>query len=117
MSNSVDFNIDNDLNLDKATEALSDAEPNALMDILEMIGQRTDEIIPFEEGTLMRSKVIRVNGNQGAIGYDTPYAIKQHEDCTLDHPGGRKCKYLERTVKGNRDAVQEIWRRKFGDVF
>ena len=117
MSNSVDFNIDNDLDLDKAVEALNDEKPKALMDILEMIGQRTDEIIPFEEGTLMRSKVIRVNGNQGAIGYDTPYAIKQHEDCTLSHPHGRQCKYLERTVKSNRNAVQEIWRRKFGSAF
>ena len=117
MSNSVDFNIDNDLDLDKATEALSDAEPNALMDILEMIGQRTDDVIPFQYGTLMRSKVIRVDDDHGAIGYDTPYAIKQHEDCTLSHPSGRKCKYLERTVKGNRDALGEIWRRKFGDAF
>ena len=30
------------------------------------------------------------------IGYNTPYALKQHEDLTLNHPKpGTKAKYLE----------------------
>ena len=30
-----------------------------------------------------------------AVSYDTPYAIRQHEDLSYKHDAGRKAKYLE----------------------
>lgn len=48
------------------------------------------------------------------VGYDTPYAIKQHEDLTLRHPDprnplsvpGRKPKYLEDPFNENKAKYQ-----------
>ncbi len=113
----LDFN--NDLDLDKAADAIHDDAPGAITDIMEYIGERTDAVIPHDEGTLMRSKVIEVDDQrlQGAIGYDTPYAIRQHEDCSLSHTGGRKCKYLEGTVKNEQEMIQQLLKKKFGGLF
>jgi hypothetical protein len=53
--------------------------------------------VPLETGTLERSGVATVDeaNLQAAVSYDTPYAVRQHEDLTLDHDRGRKAKYLE----------------------
>jgi hypothetical protein len=53
--------------------------------------------VPIEEGTLERSGVASVDeaSLRGAVSYDTPYAVRQHEDLTLRHDPGRKAKYLE----------------------
>jgi len=116
---SLNFDIDNDIDFDLAANSLNDDIPGALRDILEVIGERTDDVIPFEIGTLQGSKDMDVDekNNEGAIGYDTPYAIKQHEDCSLSHDQGRKCKYLERTVKKHQDTFKKIWEKKFGGLF
>jgi len=32
------------------------------------------------------------------VAYDTPYAVRQHEDTRLRHDAGRRAKWLERTA-------------------
>lgn len=61
--------------------------------------------VPLAEGTLQRSGTIDDDFPNGrvVISYNTPYALKQHEDMRLRHPDptnpksatGRKAKYLE----------------------
>lgn len=52
--------------------------------------------VPLEEGTLERSGRVDVDGLEGSISYDTPYAVIQHEALDFHHPvPGRKAKYLE----------------------
>lgn len=53
--------------------------------------------VPLDEGTLSRSGRVDSNGSEARAGvsYDTPYARRQHEDMSLNHPGGRKAKYVE----------------------
>lgn len=55
-------------------------------------------IVPLDEATLQRSGVASVDeaALAAAVSYDTPYAVRQHEDETLRHPGGRQAKYLEK---------------------
>lgn len=67
-------------------------------------------MVPIEEGTLERSGSASVDEGKlrGAVSYDTPYAVVQHEDLTLQHDAGRTAKYLERALTGEASTVGEI---------
>ena len=61
--------------------------------------------VPLATGTLARSGTVTdfPSRNEVYVSYNTPYAVRQHEDLTLRHPDprnpistpGRKAKYLE----------------------
>lgn len=55
------------------------------------------KIVPHEEGTLERSGTASVDPDKltAAVSFDTPYAVRQHEDLSLKHNAGRRAKYLE----------------------
>lgn len=55
------------------------------------------KLVPHEEGTLERSGAVVVHPDELAVtvSYDTPYAVRQHEDLSLKHDDGRQAKYLE----------------------
>jgi hypothetical protein len=63
--------------------------------ILEVSNKR----VPIEEGTLERSgKVtseVTETGARAAISYNTPYAVRQHEEMDYHHDKGRSAKFLE----------------------
>lgn len=63
---------------------------------------------PFEEGTLERSGSASSDGLRGAVTYDTPYAVKQHEDLTLHHKGKGQAKYLESAGTSERRTIAQI---------
>jgi len=42
------------------------------------------------------------------ISFNTPYARRQHEDLTLNHPRGGKAKYLEDPFKRNAKKVERL---------
>lgn len=67
-------------------------------------------IVPIEEGTLERSGVGTVDERTltGAVSYDTPYAVYQHERLDLRHDAGRTAKYLERPMREQAQRVGEI---------
>lgn len=66
--------------------------------------------VPIEEGTLERSGVASVDeaNLRAAVSYDTVYAVRQHEDMTLKHDAGRKAKYLEDALNGQRAEIARI---------
>lgn len=66
--------------------------------------------VPIEEATLERSgKTSHDPGNLvSAVSFDTPYAVVQHEDMTLQHDAGRTPKYLENAMNGRRATVAGI---------
>ncbi|MFJ6748273.1 hypothetical protein ACIQNI_08790 [Streptomyces sp. NPDC091266] len=53
--------------------------------------------VPLDEGPLERSGVATVDEDEltAAISYDTPYAVRQHEELSYRHAPGRTAKYLE----------------------
>ena len=55
------------------------------------------EQVPFDQGPLRDSGVVDVadDGSAGTVSYDTPYAVRQHEELGYRHQCGRKAKYLE----------------------
>jgi hypothetical protein len=52
-------------------------------------------LAPIEEGTLIRSSGVDVDGDRASVYYDTVYAARQHEELTWRHDPGRQAKYLE----------------------
>lgn len=52
-------------------------------------------VVPIEEGTLERSGAVAMDGLEGAVSYDGPYAVRQHEELDWRHDPGRQAKYLE----------------------
>lgn len=66
--------------------------------------------VPIEEGTLERSGTATVDEQAltGAVAYDTPYAVRQHEDMTLRHDAGRGPKYLEQPLNEEAATMQQI---------
>lgn len=66
--------------------------------------------VPIEEGTLERSGTATVDERQmaAAVAYDTPYAVRQHEDLNLRHDAGRKAKYLEDPMNTERQTMLEL---------
>jgi hypothetical protein len=88
----------------QVTKRMHDAAAQALSDIAEDDLRETLLVVPIEEGTLGRSGFVEVDtGNLTAqVAFDTPYALRQHEDPTLRHDAGRKDHFLEDTVEQNR---------------
>lgn len=69
----------------------------------------SNERVPHEDGDLERSGAVgQDDEGRTSISYDTPYAVKQHEDTSLHHDAGRQAKYLESALASERDAVLNI---------
>lgn len=58
---------------------------------------------PVKEGTLRGSgqiqRVVTSSGVDFEVAFVTPYAARQHEETTWEHPKGGKSKYLEDPLK------------------
>jgi hypothetical protein len=69
-----------------------------------------NEHVPHDEGTLERSGESSVDEGQlrGAVSYDTPYAVRQHEDLTLQHQGKGEPKWLENTGTQNGGKYAQV---------
>ncbi|MCX5446004.1 hypothetical protein [Streptomyces nigrescens] len=66
--------------------------------------------VPIEEATLERSGVATVDEASltAAVSYDTPYAVRQHEELAYRHDAGRKAKYLEDPLNESAGTAAEI---------
>ncbi|WP_405561916.1 hypothetical protein [Streptomyces sp. NBC_01180] len=68
------------------------------------------KVVPIEEATLERSGVASVDEQSltAAVSYDTPYAVRQHEELSYRHDAGRTAKYLERPLNSEAGTVADI---------
>ncbi len=79
----------------------------------ELVLDASNRLVPIEEGTLERSGRVTDNGQDTvAISYDTPYAVRQHEDMNLRHPNGRQAKFLETALGRNRAKIAALIARE-----
>lgn len=83
------------------------AAARAVRDGAEFLLEDANRTAPIEEGTLIRSGQVSVDGLTASVSYDTPYAARQHEDTRLRHDEGRRAKWLELTAAENRDRIGE----------
>lgn len=83
-----------------------------------VLGEARQEV-PIEDAILSRSGAASVDDAQmvAAVSFDTPYAVKQHEDMTLRHDPGRKAKYLEDPLHDTRGDQERIIARSVGGEF
>lgn len=61
---------------------------------------------PIEEGNLIRSGVAKAQGDEAAVGYNTPYAVRQHEELGWQHDAGREAKFLENAQRNHANEIQ-----------
>lgn len=85
------------------SDAMRKAAALAVVEVAEDALTEANDRVPLDEGDLARSGEVVPHPEQSAasITYDTPYAIKQHEDATLSHPRQGEPKWLERTIEQN----------------
>lgn len=79
-----------------------------LLRALEHVLAEANKIIPLEEGTLQRSGTASVDGLNGSVSFDTPYAVVQHERLDYKHAPGRQAKYLEQPMNTERNVMLEL---------
>ncbi|UQN29480.1 minor capsid protein [Brachybacterium kimchii] len=95
---------------DPVDEAVRAAAARGLALAAEAVLAEANDKVPHEEGTLQRSG--RASADEGelraVISYDTPYAVRQHEDMTLHHKDGRTAKWLENALASNQEMVRRI---------
>lgn len=63
------------------------------------------QLAPLREGTLSRTGTVTTEGLNGAISFDTPYAVRQHEELSWRHLPGRQAKYLETPMNTERETM------------
>jgi len=93
----------------RATEEVKEAMLQGVEDATADLLRRAKEEAPIGETGDLRgsgSKSVKVVAGEviGEVGFNTPYALIQHEDMTFNHPQGGKAKYL--TDPLNRNATK-----------
>ncbi len=68
------------------------------------------QLVPLEEGTLERSGTVVVDEQKlrATVVYDTPYAVRQHEELDYQHAPGRQAKYLEQPMNTEKATMQAL---------
>lgn len=64
--------------------------------------------VPVDEGTLRASGAVSVDVDTATVSFDTPYAVRQHEEIGYHHPKGGKPKYLEDPFHDEADMLKKI---------
>lgn len=91
----------------------------ALRSASEYALEAANRTAPIEEGVLIGSGSVAVDAGQmcAFVGYDTVYAVRQHEDQTLRHDPGRRAKWLELTLLEDRPQIIEVIGRELKGAF
>jgi hypothetical protein len=63
--------------------------------------RKSNETIPLDTSAMMHSGQVDVFPDQftATVSYNTPYAVRQHEDLTYRHAAGRRARWLELTAR------------------
>lgn len=101
---------------DKAFDAIANAVQDGLMECGADLQSKSVQEAPVDTGDL-RANCAVTEGPLGVmVGYDLPYAMKQHEELDYHHPKGGKAKYLEDPFNENADKYVEHIGEKAGDA-
>lgn len=93
--------------LTAALDRIRAAAQDGLLDAAEVIKQDAVDRAPLETGHLRNSANTAVGHLEAAVGFDTDYAVIQHEALDFDHGDG-EAKFLENAVIANRRVVGDI---------
>jgi hypothetical protein len=79
--------------------------PEALKEVaFDLLGKAV-QLAPVDTGDLRGSGAVDIdeNSNTATVSFNTPYAVRQHEELEYRHPQGGQAKYLEQPFKENAD--------------
>ena len=95
---------------DRIDELLTEDCVEGLTDAAEHLLGEAVAIVPLDEGPLMHSGVADVDESElrAAVSFDTPYAVRQHEEMDYRHAPGRQAKYLEQPFNTEREVLLEL---------
>jgi hypothetical protein len=100
---------------DDVRKKVMTAQEKAITLGLEFVKQESIKVVPKDTGMLEKSagvKLVEDGGKKsGYVYYDTPYAIKQHEELGYRHAEGRIAKYLELPLQQNANKALEIMQK------
>jgi hypothetical protein len=112
-------------NLESIDRRTPEAARESLYEIGEETFDKTQDLVPRDEGTLAESgelvpprfvsggRDIELNIRYGAPGSGAEdYAVRQHEDLTLNHPYGGEAKYVERPMAESYQTFRQRIGRK-----
>ena len=99
---------------------LREEAAKAVEEVADLVLNEATTRVPLEYGDLQDSGKVSVDAEnlQAAVSYDTPYAVRQHEDMTYRHDAGREAKYLENALNVvSNGPAEQVYRRRLGDSF
>lgn len=87
--------------LNAALKKVGSVNEKALKDIaLDLLGKAV-EIAPLDTGDLRGSGSVKTENDTAIVGFEEPYAVRQHEHVEYEHPQGGEAKYLEKPFREN----------------
>ncbi|MDJ0027475.1 hypothetical protein QM583_10260 [Gordonia alkanivorans] len=92
-------------NDDDVLALIEEAVERGLQTGADLLLDESNRLAPIETGDLIRSGNTGVDSEEAAVGYNTPYAIRQHEDLSYRHDSGREAKFLEKALHRNADRI------------
>lgn len=93
-----------------AEHAIRAAAARGLHLAAEHVLTESQAVVPLDESPLQQSGMASVDEGTltAAVSYDTPYAVRQHEEMDYRHAPGRQAKYLEQPLNENRGQVAAL---------
>ncbi len=83
----------------------------AVQDAADVLLEEANRTVPLDKSPLQNSgdtvAEVTATGWQSAVFYNTPYAVKQHEDVTLRHKPGRRARWLELTAQERQADIEQ----------
>lgn len=103
--------MDTPYKLDWNDKSIKGATKSALIKSLkngaEVILDESNKLVPIDEGTLANSGNTSFDEAKltAYVSYDTPYALRVHDDMNLKHKNGRQSRFLSTALKLNRTRI------------
>lgn len=93
-----------------AARQMREGAARGLLLAAEHVLQLSNEVVPLDESELQRSGVASIDEPSltAMVSYDTPYAVRQHEELQWRHAPGRTAKYLENSLNAARPEIAAI---------
>lgn len=99
----------------EASRLIRKAAAEGLADAAEVVKQEAVQRAPLENGELRNSAGTAAEDLEAVVYFDTPYAVRQHEEVGYHHQDGQ-AKYLENAVVATQSTVAAMIATAIGGV-
>lgn len=89
--------------LNKRIKKVGDYNQKTLEMVALDLKGKSVELAPIDTGDLRGSGYAEIGKHEATVGFNEPYALRQHEELDYSHPKGGQAKYLEQPLKENTD--------------